>query len=280
MDHFALGAVVLALAGGSSETPNERAGQAELLRRHAPVLVLDRREPGGPVSVDRFLAGARGARAQAAPPRVYGHAAADGGRTWLQYWLFYPDNPQDRGIVRAGRHEGDWEMLQVGLGRAGRPEVVTFAQHHWRQGCKWEDTERRGDAPVGYVAHGSHATYARRGRADRPWPDPNDDVRGDGARLRPPVTVITDSRPAWVSSAMQWGASRVRWWIPSESSSPFGPRFQADGRWDRPAAYHAGARSCSAGPPPHPWFVYAIVAAIALLAGFGAVRIWRRRSRA
>lgn len=252
----------------------------ELLRRHAPVLVLDAREPGGPVSVDAFLRGARGARAQAAPPRVYGHAVREDGRLWLQYWFFYPDNPQDRGIVRAGRHEGDWEMLQVGLGRGSRPEVVTFAQHHWRQSCAWSDAGRRGDAPVAYVAHASHATYARRGEVDRPWPDPNDDVRGDGARVRPPVSVITDTRPSWVASRMRWGASRARWWVPSEQSSPHGPRFADDGRWERPAAYHDGARPCTAGPPGHPWFVNAIVAVAAALAGFGVVFVRRRRRQA
>jgi hypothetical protein len=75
----------------SSRRPRGAATDAQLLRRHAPA-------------------------------RVYGHALRDGGRLWLQYWLFCPDNPQDRGIVRSGRHEGDREMLQVGLGRDGRPQ--------------------------------------------------------------------------------------------------------------------------------------------------------------
>ena len=39
--------------------------------------------------------------------------------------------------------------------------------------------------PVAYVAHASHATYPRRGTHDRPWPDPNDEARGDGARYQP-----------------------------------------------------------------------------------------------
>lgn len=239
--------------------------------------MLDARERSGPVSVDPFLRGARGKSAQAAPARVYGHAVRDGARLWLQYWLFYPDNPQDRGIVRAGRHEGDWEMLQVGLGRTAKPELVTLAQHHWRQGCAWRELEHRSDAPVVYVAHASHATYARRGRVDRPWPDPNDELRGEGARVGPPVSVITDTRPGWVASSMQWGASRARWWLPSEQSSPRGPRYQDDGRWYEPAAYHAGARDCAAGAPPHPWYVYAILALAGVLALSGLLRLRRRR---
>lgn len=246
-----------------------------LLRRHAPVLVLDAREAAPPVAVEPFLRGARGARARAAPPRVYGRAVRDAGRLWLQYWFFYPDNPQDRGILRSGRHEGDWEMLQVGLGVDERPRVVTFAQHSWRQGCGWTQVERDGAAPVGYVAHASHATYPRRGTHDRPWPDPNDEARGDGQRVRPPVGVITDERPGWVASRARWGASRAAWWNPAEQSSPVGPRFQDDGRWRAPAGWHAGARSCAAGPPGHPWWV---VVAAAGLAALSIVRIMRKRA--
>jgi len=249
-----------------------------LLARHAPVLVLDAREPHPPVAVEPFLRGARGARARAAPPRVYGHAVRDGGRLWLQYWFFYADNPQDRGIVRTGRHAGDWEMLQVGLGADERPRVVTFAQHSWRQGCRWSQVARGGGAPIAYVAHASHATYPRRGTHDRPWPDPNDEARGDGLRVRPPVAVITGERPRWVASRTRWGASRAAWWNPVEQSSPVGPRFQDDGRWRAPAAYHAGARSCAAGPPGHPWWLLAGAGGLVALS-IGAI-LRRRASRA
>ncbi len=255
--------------------PAGAATGAALLRRHAPVLVLDAREPGPPVAVDAFRRGARGARARAAPPRVYGHAVRDGGRLWLQYWFFYPDNPQDRGIARSGRHEGDWEMLQVGLGADRRPQVVTFAQHAWRQGCDWAQVARDGAAPVAYVAHASHATYPRRGTHDRPFPDSNDEARGDGLRTRPPVTPIDDERPRWVASRERWGASRAAWWSPAEQSSPLGPRFQDDGRWRTPAAFHAGARGCAAGPPGYPWWAFAGAGALAALS-IGA--ILRRRA--
>ena len=262
-----------AAAATAAATPTDT-----LLRRHAPVLVLDAREPGPPVAVEPFLRGARGAAAQAAPARVHGHAVRDGGRLWLQYWLFYPDNPQDRGIVRSGRHEGDWEMLQVGLDATERPRVVTFAQHAWRQGCDWGQVVRDGAAPVAYVAHASHATYPRRGTHDRPWPDPNDETPGDGRRLSPPVTVIAEEHPRWVASRARWGASRAAWWSPAEQSSPLGPRFQEDGRWRTPAAFHEGARSCAAGPPGYPWWALAGGGALSLLL-LGAI-LRRRASRA
>ncbi len=258
--------LAIALSSALGAAPPARAATAtELLRRHAPVLVLDEREPGPPVAVDAFLRGARGASARRAPARVYGHAVRQQGRLWLQYWFFYPDNPQDRGIVRSGRHEGDWEMLQVGLDASDRPQLVTFAQHAWRQGCAWSEVARAGAAPIGYVAHASHATYPRRGTHDRPLPDPNDEARGDGLRVRPRVQVIGDSAPAWVASPMRWGASRARWWSPAEQSSPAGPRFQDDGRWSRPAAWHAGARPCASGPPGYPWWAFAGLAALAAL---------------
>src|SRR5262249_23531663 len=42
-------------------------------------------------------------------PAVYGRAVpARAGGEWLQYWLYYAYQDQDRGIVRSGRHEGDW----------------------------------------------------------------------------------------------------------------------------------------------------------------------------
>ena len=82
-----------------------RADDAALLERHRPVSVLD--------AQDRHpVAGVRGE-----PPASYGRAApAKGGGRWLQYWRWHTDNPQARGIVRTGRHQGDWELVQVRLG--------------------------------------------------------------------------------------------------------------------------------------------------------------------
>ena len=83
--------------------------------------------------------------------------------------------------------------------------------------------------------------------------------------MRPPVSVITDAALAWLVSPMRWGASGAAGWNPAEQSSPVGPRFQDDGRWRAPAAWHAGARSCAAGPPGHPWWAFASLAAAVLL---------------
>jgi uncharacterized protein (TIGR03382 family) len=209
---------------------------------------------------------------------VYGHLVEDEGRTWLQYWLFYAYNPQDRGLLNTGRHEGDWELVQVRLGPDGEPDRATFVQHSWAESCDWDDVEYPGDAsgvPVVYVANGSHASYPRPGVADRPWPDPNDEADGDGRVVRPPLTELTDSSPAWVGYEGRWGGSEAGP-VPGEQSSPRGPRFQPDRRFFEPAALDADARECGSGPPGRPW-QSAGVGAIAVLVGLLVGLVLRRR---
>lgn len=45
--------------------------------------------------------------------RIYGRAVEDGGRVWLQYWFWLYYNPKH--LFGFGKHEGDWEMVQIGL---------------------------------------------------------------------------------------------------------------------------------------------------------------------
>ena len=302
--------VALAPAAAAAQ-PAETA----LLERHRPVLRYDRDERSFAVSVDAltetseidrehgdnrrvpapaFLGARYGDGRQADPgdrlvatrepgrgrPLVYGRVARDGrGRLWLQYWLFLTDNPQDRGIVRTGRHTGDWELLQLRLGRDRRPVEATFAQHTWAEGCAWGEVEREGDAPVVYVANGSHALYPRAGRADRPWPDPNDEAGGDGRRVRPPVERVGADTPRWMGWPGRWGENDAGW-VPGEQSSPRGPAFQPD-RWDDPGRFHAAeARACGAGPPGRAWqtaLTIVLVLALAAAALRAARRSYNRR---
>jgi hypothetical protein len=283
--------------------------ETALLERHRPVLRYDRdersfavavdaltdtseieRENGGtrPVPTPEFL-GARYTDGRTAEPGdrlvparepgpgrplVYGRAARDGeGRLWLQYWLFFTDNQQDRGIVGTGRHAGDWELLQLRLGRDRKPVEATFAQHTWAEGCSWEELEHERDAPVAYVANGSHALYPRAGRADRPWPDPNDEADGGGRRVRPSVERVGMDAPRWMAWPGRWGEAEAGW-VPGEQSSPRGPAFQPE-RWDDPGRFHAAeARPCGEGPPGRPWqTVLTIALALALAtAGLRAAR--------
>jgi hypothetical protein len=189
--------------------------------------------------------------------------------------MLHEDNPQDRGIVRTGRHEGDWEVVQVGLDpRTGRPAVVTFAQHSWAERCAWSAVERAPrdpEAPVVYVAAASHASYPRAARHDRPWPDPTDVADGRGRAVRPEV------RPfgAWAAWPGRWGGSDPSPVVPGESPSPRGPAFQPTGPWGDPSAFHAAARPCGSGAPPHPWPVYAVALALAACALLGTLRLVR-----
>jgi len=210
-------------------------------------------------------------------PAVYGHLArgSDGSR-WLQYWLFYEDNPQDRGILRTGRHAGDWEFAQVRLDETGKPDRITLSQHSWSESCDWSKVETDSGAPVLFVANAAHATYRRPGTKDRPWPDPNDEADGKGLRARPPLTRITATSPAWVAWPGRWGETQDSP-VPAESSSPRGPAHKDDERFADPSGYDADARECGSGPPGRPWQTPALLAPVALLAVMARSRSRRRR---
>lgn len=189
------------------------------------------------------------------------------GRTWTQFWLLYAGNPQDRGILRTGRHEGDWELVQVGTGRGAA--VATFSQHKWAEACPW-----RGRI---YVANGSHASYPERGEHGRPWPDPDDEARGDGRVVIPFVRQLGP----WARWPGRWGRARARWWNPAEASSPRGPAFQdrdPPTAWADPAGFHASARACGSGAPPHPLGLRIAAAALlaAMLSGLALKRFRRQ----
>jgi hypothetical protein len=151
-----------------------QADDRALLERYRPVYVLDAQERDP-------VAGVRGEA-----PASYGRAtpAVDGGR-WLQYWRWHTDNPQDRGILRTGRHEGDWEVVQVRVDAADMPVEAVYAQHSGAERCGWGTVRRRDGAPVAFLANGSHAAYFRPGVRDRTFPDPNDEADGRGRIQRP-----------------------------------------------------------------------------------------------
>jgi hypothetical protein len=171
----------------------------------------------------------------------------DGGGAWLQYWLWYPRQDQDRGVVRTGRHEGDWEMVQFRVDARGRPRDAVYAQHSGAERCPWSTVERRDGRPLVYAANGSHASYLRAGTRDRMWPDPNDEADGRGRVVRPRVVHVSADSPAWMRRPGRWGGARARWWIPGEQDSPRGPAFQPQGRWSDPEGWADSARGCKAG---------------------------------
>jgi hypothetical protein len=170
--------------------------------------------------------------------RVYGHAVVDNeGRQWLQYWCFYYYN--DKSFVGVGLHEGDWEMVQIGLDADGEPELVTVSQHKGGQRCAWSDLEQHGSrggrGPVIYVALGSHANHIAAGKYEAPVvPDYCD---AGGALIRPAVEQIDDSGPPWALWPGSWGSTRARSKL--ESDSPRGPHTKDP--WRNPGEFHAKA---------------------------------------
>ena len=161
----------------------------------------------------------------AAAPAVYERRVGD----WVQWWLRFAHNDQDRGIVRTGRHAGDWEMVQVRLDDAGEPVEAVYAQHSGAERCPWSAVETRGGQPVVYLANGSHAAYFRPGVRDRTWPDPNDEADGRGATVVPPVEPLGD----WADWPGRWGGARAVL-DPGRDGLPARPGVPAAGPLERP----------------------------------------------
>jgi hypothetical protein len=156
----------------------------------------------------------------------YRREVEDGGLTWIQYWLWYLYNPKIF-VGVAGKHEGDWEFVQVGY-RGDEPVCATVSQHHSGGKRVWEDIELRGGRPLIYVALDSHANYFLR-TDEIEWI--KDDADGKGA-------VLDDLRweefGPWATWSGRWGNST------EEGKSPESPGRQGE-RWHLPRSYHEAA---------------------------------------
>lgn len=169
---------------------------------------------------------------------VYGREVVEDGKRWLQYWIFYYFNSKQ--FLRFGLHEGDWEMIQLGLGSEGTPESVTYAQHGAGEAAAWSDVEldKSSGAPLVYVARGSHASLFRPGSHEAPVVD--DFCDGEGTPERPYLRRLSVRPPAWLGWPGKWGASRE-----GPFKSPAGPAFQRP--WTDPDRFH---REASTFSPP------------------------------
>src|SRR5215208_3250770 len=152
-------------------------------------------------------------------------------RTWLQYWFWLYYNPKN--LFGFGKHEGDWEMIQVGLGADGQPEVLAYAQHDSGEARKAGDVEwverDGGRHPVAYVAPLSHASYFEAGT--HPYPIGIDHPYGDGPETWLPVEHFGD----WVHWPGRWGnAERVI--ARRIGNGPPSPSCQGS-KWTSPAAF-------------------------------------------
>lgn len=205
------------------------------------------------------------ARAMHAKPqyanRVYGHVATgrQDGRLWLAYWFFYFYNDYDLvgPLIRAGLHEGDWEMIQLRLDPAGAaPDLAVYAQHRHADQRPWSQVERVGDQPVVYPARGSHASYFSAGEHwTGDWFD-----HADGKRPSPPLTlqILSDApgQDAWALWPGMWGGTEPPRGDhnPLNDSSPRGPAGHRQYRDPdvllATATAHEAALATAPIPPP------------------------------
>ena len=173
--------------------------------------------------------------------RVYGRVV-HGRRTWLQYWFFYYYNPH--ALLGIARHEGDWEMVQVGLGDDDEPEVATFAQHTFGQALIWDDVLQDpppdGPRPVVFVAPLSNASYPEPGTF--PYLGGIDHPSGAGEPVNPVLEEFGD----WANWPGLWGSSRGVLGGRLGGRSPESPGRQRL-RWEDPDSFHARHAGPSAG---------------------------------
>jgi hypothetical protein len=189
--------------------------------------------------------------------RVHGHARRDDqGRLWLQYWCFYYYNDfQLAGpLLSGGKHEGDWELVQILLDAGEQPVQAVYAQHKGGESRPWSQVRKPASSaatPLVYVARGSHAAYFTPGSHwTGVWFDNAD---GKGPQIDPAVVVLGDATPGWAVWPGLWGDTKPTS-SPIDASSPRGPGGHAS--WRNPALL-AGTAARAAGaakpaPPPTP----------------------------
>jgi hypothetical protein len=172
--------------------------------------------------------------------RLYGHAVEDGGRLWLQYWLWLYYNPKN--LFGFGKHEGDWEVVMIGLDADLEPEIAVYSQHASGEARRFADgkvelAEREGSRrPVVYVASLSHACYFEPGTHVYSAIGV-DHAYGDG-----PEELLPVERPGrWARWPGRWGSSEH---VIAQrlGNGPEGPARQ--GKWRAPARFAAKARRC------------------------------------
>lgn len=123
---------------------------------------------------------------------------------FLQYWLFYPDNPC---VLPPGRHDGDWELIQVKVERDGdgfAATQVTLAEHG-KPTTHPVDADRRGEGPVVFVAVDSHACYFKEGAHPALLSDICDPAGDPGAKPEVTPLPITLDKRDWVHWRGRWG---------------------------------------------------------------------------
>ncbi|MDQ3935899.1 MAG: hypothetical protein M3340_14860 [Actinomycetota bacterium] len=169
--------------------------------------------------------------------RIYGRAVhGSDGKLWLQYWFWYYYNDL---VVPGGEHEGDWEMIQVGLDANRNPDKVAYATHNEGDRCDFQTASISG-VPQVYPARGSHASYWWAGTSDNFGPV-DDDHWGDyPGSPQPVLEVVTGELSSFWGWPGRWGDNETY-----PDKSPPAPREQA--KWSNPKGFYDGAAQCLSG---------------------------------
>lgn len=170
--------------------------------------------------------------------RIYGHPVYEGGRWWLEYWLWYYYD--EFNLFGFGDHEGDWELVVVELSKTGEPVDAIYAQHHDSEADRcnfvnlnWSVGPYGNVSPNVYVARGTHASYVRPGLLL--GSPPLDEADGEGYVARP--VVLPMSAKGWAAWPGRWGNSL------GEGQSPMAPISQTS-RWAEPQEFLEQAEGC------------------------------------
>lgn len=170
---------------------------------------------------------------------------------FLQYWLFYADNPC---VLPPGRHDGDWELVQVKLRLtpAGWESTsATVAGHGKPMTQPFQSTD---GGPKVFVAVDSHASYFEPGA--HPTLPLSDVVDPDCPGAIPAVEPLPLDQAGWVFWRGRWGMDRgfgthVALFFHREHTLPFLKKFKvgagesppSPGRqgksWDDPRRFEA-----------------------------------------
>jgi hypothetical protein len=155
----------------------------------------------------------------------------DTGQLWLQYWFWYFYNDYQLAF-NVGLHEGDWEMIQLGL-EDEVPVVAVYAQHDQAERRPWDRVKKAGplgETPLVFSSRGSHASYFEAGLFETAaWFDISD---GKRSAKETGLIILGDDLPAWVDWQGQWGDTepRVRG---LHTPSPKGPVMHG-AQWTHP----------------------------------------------
>ena len=138
---------------------------------------------------------------------AYGRVVPASKGFFLQYWLFYPDNPC---VLPPGRHDGDWELVQLKVERDGdgfAATQVTLAEHG-KPATHPVDASQRGEGPSVFVAVDSHACYFKEGAHPALLSDICDPAGDRGAKPAVTLLPLAADKRDWVHWSGRWGLDR------------------------------------------------------------------------